>query len=187
MTLGFMQNWPKSMAMQDEKTYFIEKIRLGLIKNKLMDFPHAVIFMYKYHDKFGKGIDRTGRSLPKLHTIRHDENERWRPGMDIHFVINSRTKDRFQFAPVVRCISVQTIEILDSTHLPRVNGIVLEFPLKDEIFYLAYDVKIDGRFLDEHEIRELARNDGFETVEDFFKYFNKGFKGRLIHWTNLRY
>ncbi|MGJ1359473.1 hypothetical protein ACR79K_22495 [Sphingobacterium siyangense] len=46
MTLGFLQNWPKSMAMQDDKTYFIAKIRLGLIKNKLLDFPHAVIFMY---------------------------------------------------------------------------------------------------------------------------------------------
>ncbi|MCS4164428.1 hypothetical protein [Sphingobacterium sp. BIGb0116] len=187
MTLGFMQNWPKSMAMQDDKTYFIAKIRLGLIQNKLLDFPHAVIFMYKYHDKFGKAIDRLGNEKPKIHTIRHDESERWKPGMDIHFVINSRTKDRFQFAPVVKCTSVQTIEIIDASHLPRVDGIVLEFPHGIEIFYLAYEVKIDGRFLNEQEIRELAINDGFESEYEFFKYFNKDFKGRLIHWTNLRY
>lgn len=188
MTLGFMQNWPKSMAMQDDKTYFIEKIWTSLTWE-----PDYYSFRDEFKEKFksfwdGSWTDEAETSFhPKLHTIRHDESERWKPGMDIHFVINSRTKDRFQFAPVVKCTSVQTIEIMDSSHLPRVNGIVLEFPHGVEIFYLAYEVKIDGRFLNEQEIRELAKNDGFESEYEFFKYFNKDFKGRLIHWTNLKY
>ena len=36
-------------------------------------------------------------------------------------------------------------------------------------------------------LRELAKNDGFESVEDFFAYFNKDFKGKIIHWTDLQY
>lgn len=187
MTLGFMQNWPKSMAMQNDKTYFIAKIWMG-IPQQYKSLKIYDDYCNKHVSQFKAHWDDTDLEIkPKLHTIRHDESERWKPGMDIHFVINSRTKDRFQFAPVVKCKSVQTIEIMDSSHLPRVNGIVLEFPHGVEIFYLAYEVKIDGRFLNEHEIRELAKNDGFESVEDFFKYFNKDFKGRLIHWTNLSY
>lgn len=168
MTLGFMQNWPKSMAMQDDKTYFIEKIWTSLTWE-----PDYYSFRDEFKEKFksfwdGSWTDEAEISFhPKLHTIRHDEGERWKPGMDIHFVINSRTKDRFQFAPVVKCKSVQTIEI--------------EYQNKYTV------VRIDGRSLSYEEIKQLAANDGFDYVWDFFKYFDKDFKGRLIHWTNLRY
>ena len=33
----------------------------------------------------------------------------------------------------------------------------------------------------------LAQNDGFETIEEFFAYFNEDFKGKMIHWTDLKY
>ncbi|MGJ1360269.1 hypothetical protein ACR79K_26545 [Sphingobacterium siyangense] len=129
--------------------------------------------MYKYHDKFGKAIDRLGSEKPKLHTIRHDENGRWKPGMDIHFVINSRTKDRFQFAPVVKCSGVQQIEIVHR---------------KSETHHVSWvNIKVDGRLLSYTEANILLQNDGFDSIGDFLKYFNKDFKGRLIHWTNLRY
>jgi hypothetical protein len=39
---------------------------------------------------------------------------------------------------------------------------------------------------DEEMIR-LARNDGFDSVEDFFSFFPEDFKGKIIHWTDLRY
>lgn len=168
MTLGFMEQWPKSMAMQDNKTYFIQKIGQGLFLNKLLDHETCVYFLKSYFDKFGRSRDSKFHLLPKLHTIRRDESERWKPGMDIHFVINSRTKDRFQFAPVVKCTSVQRIEVKHA------------FPHRY--------VFIDDRYISSwKELDALARNDGFESIEDFFKYFNKDFKGRLIHWTNLRY
>lgn len=28
---------------------------------------------------------------------------------------------------------------------------------------------------------------GFDSVKDFFRYFNKDFKGKIIHWTDLKY
>lgn len=170
MTLGFMQHWPKSMAMEDNKTYFIEKIWTGFYKNGIVGPLERITFDNQCKEKFGAFWDgwyTPESTCEKIHTIRHDESERWRPGMDIHFVINSRTKDRLQFAPVIKCKSVQTIEI--------------EYQEKYTV------VRIDGRSISYEEVKQLAANDGFDNVWDFFKYFNKDFKGRLIHWTDLKY
>jgi hypothetical protein len=176
MTLGFMQNWPKSMAMQDDKTYYIEKIWTGFYKNGIIEPLGRIYFDNEYKERFGKFWDAwytPHSTTPKIHTIRRDENERWKPGMDIHFVINSRTKDRFQFAPVVKCTSVQQIEIVHR---------------KSETHHLSWvDIKVDGRLLSYSEAKTLLVNDGFESIGDFLNYFNKDFKGRLIHWTNLSY
>ena len=170
MTLGFMQQWPKEMAMIDTKTYFIEKINLGLWQNQLIKRIDYIDSLEEYRSKFNSNWDWKPKLSPKLHTIRKDEQKIWRAGMDIHFVVNGRTKNRFQFAPVVKCVSVQEIEI--------VHG------LKRDKQAL---VKVGDKVLHISEIKELAMNDGFESVEDFFNYFNQDFKGKLIHWTNLRY
>lgn len=193
MTLGFMQNWPKSMAMQDDKTYFIEKIWSGFYKNGIVGPLERITFDNEYKERFGNYWDAwytPEKTSPKIHTIRHDESERWKPGMDIHFVINSRTKDRFQFAPVVKCISVQKIKIVNSERLsmndPRISfsGVTKLCGLD---WHYSLIVEIDDRKLNSEEVISLARNDGFESVWEFFKYFKDGFVGRLIHWTNLRY
>lgn len=193
MTLGFMQKWPKYMGMQDEKTYFIEKIWTGFYKNGIVGPLERTTFDNQCKEKFGAFWDgwyTPESTCEKIHTIRHDESERWKPGMDIHFVINSRTKDRFQFAPVVKCTSVQTIEISCANHLSINDEYVSyygEIELYGEKWGYALNVKIDGRQVGSIEVETLAKNDGFDSVYDFYKYFDKEFKGRLIHWTNLRY
>lgn len=191
MTIGFMQHWPKEMAMQDDKTYFIEKINLGLCKHGLIKRIDYVDSLEEYRSKFGDNWDWKPRLLPKIHTIRKDENDRWTPGKDIHFVVNGRTKDRFQFAPVMKCVSVQTIEVIESNPINSVivngKGIVVLFEHEHYGVYKPFFVKVDGKLLDEHEIKTLAQNDGFESVEDFFNYFDKDFRGKLIHWTNRKY
>ena len=182
MTLGFTQQWPKEMAMTDNKTYFIEKIWTGLNWDVGFDY-----FGYRdnHKSKFGNYWDGAWTEAaesnfkPKLHTIRRDEHNRWKAGVNIHFVINSRTKDRFQFAPVIPCVNVQTIEIREM--IMTVHDCVR---LKDG---RVFTVRVDGKYLPMYRIVELAQNDGFESVEDFFKYFNRDFTGKLIHWTNLKY
>ncbi len=106
----------------------------------------------------------------KYHSIREDRSNRWKAGIKIHFVINNRTNKRFQFLPVSPCKSVQTIEITHSGEKWRTPW-----------------VKIDGRLLVQPEIDILAKNDGFDSTADFFAWFSEDFKGKIIHWTNLKY
>lgn len=167
MTLSFTQ------TIDGLPNYFIEKIWEGL-PEKDIDVYDLIVMDYRI--KFGCEWDGKNfiHHLPKIHTIRANRHSKWRAGMDIHFVINNRQKNRFQFAPVVKCISVQEIWIL------KFNDIDL-------------GVKIDGRNLTASEAEEMARNDGFEDADGFYKYFltnseyGENFYGKIIHWTDKRY
>jgi hypothetical protein len=98
----------------------------------------------------------------KLHTIREDINCRWTESRPIHFATGVRTSQYKQFHSGI-CTGVQSIEIADRT------------------------VFISGKRID--NIEELAINDGFDSVEDFWGWFDQytPFVGRLIHWSDLRY
>jgi hypothetical protein len=99
----------------------------------------------------------------KVHTIREDKHRRFEPGREIQFGANVRTKSYFQFYSAT-CESIQRIIIWPATR--RV------FVLND-----------GGHELDEHDINRLAENDGFATVEDFWKWFNGPvFIGFIIGW-----
>ena len=87
-------------------------------------------------------------------------------------VVFNRTKNRFQFAPVLECKAVQEIQIV--------------YDLQEECDY-ARSVYVDGDELYEKEIEKLALNDGFDSIPHFFQWFNDDFKGKIIHWTELKY
>ena len=107
----------------------------------------------------------------KKHTIRKDENDRWKPGMKIHFATGVRTKLYHQFYEGF-CKSTQRIIILYD-NIQRIGNVV--------------NVSIDGRSISWKELETLAINDGFESVSEFLNWFDKDFKGKIIHWTDLRY
>lgn len=165
MTLSFSTHFKNG-----KRTNFVEKIRaavyadrwldMGFIKGLTDTFPlDESIYVFNRKKMYDK----------KLHTIRKDKSNRWLPGTLIHFVIHNRTKKRFQFSPVVPCVSVQSIVIKN-------------------FFNDKHSVIIDGRMLSDNEIITLALNDGFDTVQDFWEYFTEAdFKGKLIHWTSLTY
>lgn len=173
MNLGFSQ------TINGQPTNFPEKIweSLGLFDRKnpnpMLDIEY-VVYRDKFYKKFGQYWS-SGFHTPKFHTIREDIKCRWKAGMNIHFVINSRTKDRFQFAPVVTCVSVQEIFIEHS-----------KFSCLSPMIYIHNGKNLFNP-LTYQEMVSLAKNDGFNSLDDFFKYFNKDFKGKLIHWTGLRY
>src|SRR5699024_11014489 len=108
MTLSFSQTYPERMGeLAGQYNNFPGKIIMGLDlplpkKCKLMD-----LLAEKTNGKFNNFFNKEH----KIHTIRHDGKNRWKTGNKIHMVINNRTKDRFQFAPVLECKSVQKIEI----------------------------------------------------------------------------
>lgn len=151
-------------------TYFVEKIHLGLLQNSLLDMVG-----FDDNDFDGFDINKVAECEPKIHTIRKDDKNRWKPGMMIDFFINARQKDMFRFAPRIPLKSKQRIFM---TYLPHLGN--------------GFQVSINGRELHKSEIKVLAVNDGFETVEDFEDYFisemeNDEYNGKIIHWTGFKY
>lgn len=105
----------------------------------------------------------------KIHTIREDSGNRWRPGMKIHMATGVRTKNYNCFNESA-CLSVQDIQIKFPTEY--INDMV---------------VIVDQFVLPFKQVQQLAYNDGFEHVIDFALWFQDDFKGKIIHWTDLKY
>lgn len=98
----------------------------------------------------------------KVHSIR--KGNRWKAGTKIHFATGVRTKNYNQFNSG-ECVSTQTIIIN-----PRASLIM-----------------IDGNGLNQYTKELLAKNDGFDSWEEFETWFDKGLTGQIIHWTNYKY
>lgn len=178
MTVGF------STKIKDNPTRFPEKIWQSLMQ----DIGLNDEIYYEWHSEEGILNYHMGNNyddslfyiFPKKHTIRKDEKNKWKKGNDIHFVINNRTKNRFQFAPVIPCTGTQKIEI---KHLSILNHPIDIQPMVWIDGYLFYDPAIGY----DKGIEKLAINDGFDSVANFFDWFSEDFTGKIIHWTNLKY
>lgn len=98
----------------------------------------------------------------KIHTIRADKNDRWRAGLKIQFATGARTKYYHQFA-LGMCSEVKKIRI-------NPNYKSAYFYSEEFNLWVTDDVEV------------LAKNDGFDSVEDFWKWFNEPFEGKLIYF-----
>lgn len=167
---------PFSTQMNGQPTYFVEKIWQSFPNEFTIDnFDDFEI--YKGYDFDQNAIDL----LPKFHTFREDEKDRWKAGNKIDYFINCRQKDMFRFAPVLPVVSTQKVEI-------RWFQLFEKKMVKVYIDTLIFGwVKFDDQMYVTGNMLQLANNDGFDTIEDFFAYFNEDFKGKIIHWTDLRY
>ncbi|MDX3913795.1 MAG: hypothetical protein QHC79_09665 [Pseudosphingobacterium sp.] len=186
MTLGFSQQ------INGKPNYFAEKIWISILDG---NFPDEIKFQYdlfykEYANKFGKHWDAIDFDLikGKVHTIRHDPKDRWKTGNLIHPVINNRSSNRFQFAPAIPCVSTQKIEVewCDSGNLLGRYARVYV----DSTRYLGVFEEKENRWqstFNRDSLDTLAINDGFDSVKDFFAYFNQNFEGKIIHWTDLKY
>lgn len=164
---------PFSTQLNGKPTYFVEKIWKGLSPDFILNKTGLPTEVYpkEYIECLQKELVNYENKLPKLHTIREDAKDRWKTGTMIDFFINCRQPTMFRFAPKIPVVSVQEVEI-----------IVNKFEFMND-----YEVKIDGKLLSTDEKVKLAIHDGFDNLLQFFIYFNKDFKGKLIHWTNLKY
>lgn len=206
MTLAFQTKWTKNIGeLAGKPNFFVEKIWKGIYEYyrlidldalKSEDFsgntPGYQIAkrvyledqMSFYEDEFkylfGEKLINKWTVASKLHTIRPDPSNRWKPGAKIHFVINNRTKDRFQFAPVVEVKSVQKIEI--SSH-----GVLYDGERTADGPFGKFKVKVDNLLLSYEDAEYLAINDGFKNLAHFLHFFPKQFTGKIIHWTNKTY
>lgn len=165
---------PFSTQLNGKPTHFVEKIWKGL--KQLSEAENKEISAHLTYEETIKPYvmddEAYPKVQPKLHTIRADVKGRWQPGKLIHFVINNRQPNYYQFAPVLPCVSVQAIDI---RYMPE--GVNLK----------SFKVYVDGKRLLLPELEVLASNDGFDSVRDFMDYFNTDFTGKIIHWTNFKY
>jgi len=158
-----------SQKIKDKPTFFVEKI-LNCMHYDLKSGKELNDFLkYKRlgYNKSQELINKIVSVKPKRHTIRRDSKKRWKLGNLIHFYIDTRSPLQYLFAPVIDCISTQTIFITPNSEIFRVN--------------------IDGRWITDAELKILSVNDGFDSVDDFFEWFNEDFTGKIIHWTDLKY
>ena len=170
-----------SQILNNKQTYFIEKIWSCLYYNRINFEEEFNEYNSEFKIKFQGAIFlNRGVTAPKRHTIRKDSANRWKADNDIHFTINPRTKNQFQFAPVIKCVSVQNIWIQSHTKIILVeNYLNDDKTITDNCFW---------KELQKDEIINLIKNDGFENTDDFWNYFNQtDFYGKIIHWTNLKY
>jgi len=155
-----------SRKIGGKATYFAEKIYRAMLwsKEEISAFAET---MGEKHRAIGFDKDYSFECKPKLHTIREDKANRWEAGKLIHPYYGARTKGAVQFGPVMRVESVQSIVMIQRAD--------------------RLDVSIDEKIIYSDELEILAENDGFDTLADFLEYFNGGFRGKIIHWTRLRY
>jgi len=127
----------------------------------------------------------------KIHTIRDDAHDRWKPGMAIHFWIGTprvpATKPKMIFVIGDRArlwqkiedgqrTAGETIKNIFKSNAPETWIPVCWTTEKILIYQLQTEfpvVQIGRKVLTASEIALLANNDGFETVEDFFDWFRK--------------
>lgn len=178
-----------SEKINGKPTYFIESIWVGLRLYNTQDVDN-VFDLYNHYrrlhiDQFNTRWDRkiTGNTF-KVHTIREDKSNRWHVGSKIHFIINNRSKDRFQFAPVMEVKSIQKISIC---YIHGKDAFPLITISKDEKGGVSKTLSPVHHFNYITELSELAFHDGFDSWEEFLQYFNEDFSGKIIHWTDIKY
>lgn len=125
-------------------------------------------FPWGNHTWFKEKILKKPGFEPKIHTIRRDPKRRWKPGRKIDMCTGSRYK------PVV----------FNSEECKSIQHIVIEW---DEI-RITPDIYIDGRLLTIQECLTLSRNDGFDSIVDFCRWFSETETDTIIiHWTDFKY
>jgi hypothetical protein len=173
MNIPFMQEFTWG-----DKTYFIEQLWNMCMNHNIFDietsnkyhgFCNEIELYYDYEYSFEN---------EKLHTIRHI-SDRFKPGIKVQPYIWTgkpyRSK-QFYFMPQIELISKQKIEI-------KYINLNSDYPViwidnKIFLYFNSHDLKI---------LEVLSKNDGFNSIEQFFKYFNKDFIGEIRHFTTLKY
>jgi len=111
--------------------------------------------------------------FPKVHSIR--KGNRWKPGMLIHLAYGQRTK-QYKCFQLATAKTVQAVRIY--TDIKEVW--VAKVGIGDSYIY-------DFNPLTKVQVEMLAINDGFDSVDLFWKWFNVDVDGQIISWVGKIY
>lgn len=139
-----------------------------------------MIIGYKKQFPWGKPTNFKLKILSgwKRHTIREDIHDRWKTGMKIQHAHGVRTKHYDNFKDD-ECKRTQRIYIGKTSN-------------KNSDLYYTYNgtnygIIVDKNRMSNYQIGLIALYDGFDSTDDFFHWFEKGFRGKIIHWDILKY
>lgn len=190
MILGFKQQFPWK-----EPTYFREKILYGA------GFE-TVDYTIEGHPIFQKmedipGVTKIGfkKWTPKLHTMREDPHNRWKVDMSIQMVyrgpkysildhFNEGIPELGKLKGKQKCRVQYNDKITPDL---RPCGIYIDDQLVWEGFVGKSFANSCGSEKDRKWIESFAKNDGFESSIEFFRWFKKDWSGFILHWTDFRY
>lgn len=170
--LKFSKFWPEKMGeWAGKETYFRKKIWAMLIPNSSAEI------MYEWGIDYGEKVKY---AEPKFHTIRR--GNKYKAGDIVSPISVDQNGNEFQFAPEMEIISIQDISIRyekmasgEWVHIVigGINGMDLPYFFTEDY--------------NNSRLEAFIKNDGFESPEQFFKYFNEDFEGQILHFTDLRY
>ena len=182
MNLSFQTKWKNK-----KPNYFIEKIWQSTKEGDFVMIVSSEKYFRLHFEKFGIPLVRD-KFQPKKHTLREDKKDRWKEGKVIHFIINNRTPNRFQFMPILPVLSTQKVVISQFVDI-HTDIKYRTVKIGDTWKWSNYIKSLEN----DSKILEFVKNDGFDDVDSFFDYFfpKKGKllvkELKLIHWTPLKY
>lgn len=102
-------------------------------------------------------------TLVKKHTMRRDVEDKMQPGKIMHCV-HAEGYQRF---------AVRKIDGIEYVRIEWTKG--------------RYKIFINDEHIDRETAIALMKNDGFKSFKQFEAFFPHNYKGKIIHWTPLRY
>jgi hypothetical protein len=127
----------------------------------------------------------------KKHTIRSPRKNPVKVGDTLILATGVRTK-KYKEIKRVKCVSVHEIKIIAIDLVNYMTAEEVYTDIHDSLFHIT--VIVDMVELDQTEVFNLAKNDGFEDTQMFCEWFDKhhfitkqDFIGNLICWKNIKY
>jgi hypothetical protein len=189
MILGFKRYFDWKEDKQPVPTNFREKILSGVGKIRQEDLSGNVFILNEW-----PLLPPIIKFKPKIHSMRLDPHDLWKPGMSIQMVYRGpkySILDHFNkgIPELERCISTQRIEV---TFNDRITPVMRPCCIKidNKIYWEGFVSKSGtscGSEADRLRIELLATNDGFVDSIQFFRWFKKDFTGKIIHFSDYRY
>lgn len=197
MIINFETYWLDNLPhLSGNPTLFPEKFLKCLIEEGIYSKKqyNSLIHHYDYYMnylgekmyyKFQKTVNNL---LPKKHIIISESNFSYRfsNSVDVNKIYPEITYNRkFNFLNTYRltapftCRGIQDISI---EHKKDCITIIIDNELFADIYHKekSYDYGTN-------KLVNLLKNEGFLSVTDFIMYYNRKFKGKIIHFTNLSY
>lgn len=182
-------NFTSKIPGKEKKTFFREKIVKGLlaiesVKDSTLPYCNDIHWVNAI-------MITSDQMAAKIHTFRKEPNY-WEAGTPIDFFMDWKTGNAKLFAPQIAVISTQKITLSWEQKNPEFK--IIGIPV-DQICTVMIDNKFfgdaylfGGKIISHTErLKILARNDGFDTLSEFFEWFHEDFSGKIIHWTDLKY